>query len=561
VNAPAPSAVSTRVLKAVFALALTAPLWGIGQPLIEVDDARYAEVPRELAASGDWTTPRLNGFAYVEKPPLGYWLGAASYKVFGVSEAAGRAPLAALAAASLAGVAWLGNWLFAPALGMLAAVILGSCALFFFLTHYITPDLGLTTWLLWCSAMILRALLRPDDARWAGPAAWLFAALAFLSKGLVALVFPGVWTAAMLALHAGLRTRKGVLGLVHPAGPLLFCALVGPWLWLMEASRPGFFHFFFVEQHFQRFLTEKYNRVSPWYFFLLVAPAGLLPWTAYALSGLQRAVRETFAEPRDSALALWVLLITAFFSTSQSKLATYILPVFPHLALLAARELQRPAPMWARNVNFVFGGLFLAAGTGAVLAVAGGFSAVTKLAGGLDATYALGALALLTLGEALFVAGLNDRRAFTNLALAGLLLGGVSLVALRQRTELVSAKELCARVGERLEPGDRLYAYGTFIHGVPFYFKRPYDMILNWVGELHYAKRDPSSRDRFGDDNDVRALATAPLRAALFMRAFETEHVLKLLPPERVHAVIKTGPWAAIVAGEATRRSAPADPR
>jgi hypothetical protein len=313
----------------------------------------------------------------------------------------------------------------------------------------------------------------------------------------------------------------------------------------MEKRHPGFFHFFFVEQHFQRFLTQKYNRASPWYFFLLVLPVGLLPWTAYALSGCGRAVRDFAKEPRDAALAAWAVMILGFFSVSQSKLATYILPVFPHLALLTARAVQRPLPGWARNLSFLLAAVFLSAGAGAAFAAVA-HGKLAALAGGVDASFVLGALALLTLGEALFVSGLAEKRAFTNLTLAGLLLGGVALAGLSQRGDLISVKELCGRIKERRAPGEPVYAYGIFLHGVPFYLGTPYARILEWTGELHYAKREASTAGVFGDDADVRKLGAEPGKKFFVLRSFETPHVLSLVPAKRVAAIMTVQRWTAI---------------
>ncbi|MDE1977473.1 MAG: glycosyltransferase family 39 protein, partial [Elusimicrobia bacterium] len=118
----------SRWLTFLFFAALTAPFWRLGAPLVEVDDARYAEVPREMLVLHDWVTPHLDNMDYVEKPPMWYWLAAASYEVFGVSEAAARLPLALLALLGLLLTYWLGGWLFSPRTGMTAAIFLSASA-------------------------------------------------------------------------------------------------------------------------------------------------------------------------------------------------------------------------------------------------------------------------------------------------------------------------------------------------------------------------------------------------------------------------------------------------
>lgn len=445
-----------------------------------MDDARYAEIPREMVEAGDWATPRLNYLDYVEKPPLGYWLTAASYKTFGVSEASARLPLALVSVLGLLGVFWLGSWLWSQRTGMTAAALLAGSGLYFFLSQYITPDMPLTVSLLWCSGLILRALMRPEDARWAGPCAWACAALAALSKGLVGLVFPLGWTLALLLLYPELR--RGLKGLLHPLGPVLFFAIAAPWFVLMERLHPGFLRVFFIEHHFQRYLTEKYNRMSPWWFFLLVLPAGILPWTAPAVAGLWRSLRGWRADARGGALTVWVLMILAFFSTSQSKLATYILPVIPQLSLLAARDLDGEPPRWSPRLAWA-------------------------------------------------------------LILAGLVLGGLSLVAIRWKADLVSAKTLSRAVLERRGPGDLVYTYGTYLHSLPFYTGRRVDKTVNWVGELNYSKRDPANSGRFGDDKDIRAFPLAGRRVFVALRRFEEPYFLTLTAPRRPTSFERFGPW------------------
>ncbi|MBI5631155.1 MAG: glycosyltransferase family 39 protein [Elusimicrobia bacterium] len=520
-----------RSLWVLLVLALSSPFWSLSHPLVEVDDARYAEIPREMAESGDWATPRLNYLDYVEKPPLWYWLGAASYKVFGVSEASARLPLALLSLAGMLGLVWLGSWAFSPQTGIMAALVLGSSGLYFFLSHYITPDLPLTVFLLWCSAMILRCLLRPADASWAAPLAWVFAALAFLSKGLVALIFPTAWAMALLILFPELRQHGKRL--ISPRGAALFTGIAAPWFLYMEHRHPGFLKVFFLEQHVQRFLTEKYNRNSPFYFFFLVLPAGLLPWIGPVLAGWTRVWKSRERAPL--ALAIWSTLIFAFFSASKSKLATYILPVFPQLSLLAAWALEKPLPVWARRLSLALGGLFLAA----ALAILFIKACVPGLAG-LNA--ALAGLLLASLGIGLLRSATTSEPALA-LALAGFLAGGLSLFALLRNAETLSARSLAASVAERARPEDKVYSYGVYLHGLPFYARRPVDKLVNWTGELHYAKRYPENTGRFGDDNDLRALPAPGHRTFVVFRSFEAPHVISLVGAKNIKRLDVFGSW------------------
>ncbi len=125
----------------LLALALAVPILGLTSPLLEVDDARYAQVPAEMLASGDWVLPTLDGTAYVEKPPLWYWTAAASYKLFGVSEGAARLAMLLFALLGVAGAWWLGSWLYEPGVGVAAAAATATASLWIFLTHNMTVDM------------------------------------------------------------------------------------------------------------------------------------------------------------------------------------------------------------------------------------------------------------------------------------------------------------------------------------------------------------------------------------------------------------------------------------
>lgn len=516
----------------LLACALALPLLGLSSPLIEVDDARYAEVPRAMAASGDWILPSLNGMPYVEKPPLWYWAAAACEKVFGPSEASARLPLMLLALLGAAGVWWLGSWLYSAGTGRAAAAAVATSALWIFLSHNMTLDMPVSVFLLWTTALALRAMARPEDARWAAPAAWLAAALAFLSKGLIALLLPGLWVVGLAVLFP--KLRRGALSLVSPLGILLFLAAVVPWLAAMQRRRPDFLHVFFVEQHFQRYLTPKYQRGAPWWFYLAVLPAGLLPWSAPALVGLARAARlPPGADFRGPALASWVLGVAAFFSTSNSKLATYVLPALPHACLLAVVALEQGLPRWVERLQRALGAVLLATALSTAIALACELlPARLWPPPGLAAGAGLLAASALLLPAALggvFLVVPATRRPAALLTGAGTLAGLLLFVFLRRAAPLLSAKDAALAVRADARAEDQVWTYGTYLHGLPFYAGRPVDKLVYFVGEFHYAKRDPAHAGRFGDDKDVRALPRSGGRTFVILRSFERPHFTETL--------------------------------
>jgi 4-amino-4-deoxy-L-arabinose transferase-like glycosyltransferase len=513
-------------------LALTAPFWSLSHPLIEVDDARYAEVPREMLATGDWATPHLDYMDYVEKPPLWYWLCASSYTVFGVGEAQARLPLALLSALGLLLTLWLGAWLYDQRAGLLGASALGSCGLYFFLSHYITLDLLLTVTLLAETALILRCVLRPQDARWAAPAAWAAAGLAFMSKGLVALVLPGVWACALFALWP--KRRRAFLSLLSPLGAALFAAIVVPWFWLMERRHPGFLRFIFLEQHFQRFTTAKYNRQSPFWFFLAVLPAGMLPWAPAALASLARAPRRWLEREGDAALALWAVIVTGFFSVSHSKLATYILPVLPHLSLLAARAADEELPAWSRWLSSLLGAVLLGAAAAAWR--------LPMVPRELLPWAPVGAAAL---GAALLAGGVARAKPWRAAALAmgGLSIGACLLVVLRHADGQMSVKSAAQAIALQAGPDDEVWVYDLYPHGLSFYLGRRVDKVVNWLGELDYAKRDPANAARFGDDSDVESLPLPGKRVFVLLPAKVARQFISMTPQGAISDHGRFGKW------------------
>jgi 4-amino-4-deoxy-L-arabinose transferase-like glycosyltransferase len=537
----------------LLAAALAVPLLGLTSPLLEVDDARYAQVPAEMVASGDWILPTLDGTAYVEKPPLWYWTASVSYSLFGVSEGAARFAMLLFALLGIAGVWWLGSWLYDPGLGIAAAAATATSALWIFLTHNMTVDMPVSVCLLWTTGLALRAMARPQDARWAAPAAWLAAALAFLSKGLISVLLPGLWVVGLAILFP--KLRRGARALISPVGIALACAVAAPWFLAMQRRRPDFFHVFFYEQHFQRYLTAKYNRGAPWWFYLVVLPAGLLPWTFPFLAGMWRAVRKPLGPDfRGPALAAWILGVAAFFSTSHSKLATYVLPVFPHACLLAVATLEDGLPAWARRAQRALGGLLLAAAALAGVALAGGFlPAKAWPPAGLPASssHALGALAVLLVAAfgAVLVAAPATKRAAAALAGGGALAGVLLFLGLRLAAPLVSAKDVGAVVRAEARPEDAVWTYGAYLHGLPFYSKRLVDKIVLFTGEFHYAKRDAAYASRFGDDADVRALPRAGGKTFVVLHTGEFPHFAETVSggPASIESRREFGPWSLAV--------------
>jgi 4-amino-4-deoxy-L-arabinose transferase-like glycosyltransferase len=318
-----------------------------GSWLAEPDEARYAEIPREMLASGDFVTPRLNGVPYLEKPPLLYWANAASLHLFGLTPWAARLPTRLFGFGTVLTLLFGTAAIWGTPAGLAAAIFSLAAPLGFAFSRVNLTDAPLTFFFTLTLFLARAALLRREAGRpWIALSALtgLAAAGGFLSKGLVAVVLPGA--ILLLWCLATRRTRFLPSLLFGPALPVFLLA-AAPWFLLAESRNPGFLHFFFIHEHFQRFSTSAAKRPGPIYYFVLIFLAGFLPGVPFFFSSLKKAWRRD--EPEGLFFLLWFAVVLVFFSLSRSKLPPYLMPAFPAAAALAARGLfgGRPAGLGA----------------------------------------------------------------------------------------------------------------------------------------------------------------------------------------------------------------------
>jgi 4-amino-4-deoxy-L-arabinose transferase-like glycosyltransferase len=311
--------------------------------LVHPDEGRYAEIPREMAATGDWLTPRLDGFKYFEKPALQYWLTAAGYEAFGVHHWTARLWPALSGYLGVLFIGYVGFRLGGSALGLYSAAALGGSLWYALNAHILTLDAGLTLWMsvglgsLFIAQRTEATALERRSWMWA---AWGALALATLSKGLIGIVLPG---AALIAYT--LITRDWALWrrLHLFSGAIVFFALAAPWFIAVSARNPEFFNFFFIHEHFTRYLTGEHHREGAWWYFVPLFMVGILPWltvffwTAKRMWVDAQSERNGFNWQRFALV--WAAVIFVFFSVSGSKLPSYILPIFPALALAIGSQL------------------------------------------------------------------------------------------------------------------------------------------------------------------------------------------------------------------------------
>jgi 4-amino-4-deoxy-L-arabinose transferase-like glycosyltransferase len=345
----------TRRLVALLAIVF-AVIWFANldyRRLIHPDEGRYAEIPREMATTGDWVTPRLNGIKYFEKPALQYWMTAAAYRAFGIHQWTARLWPALSGFLGVVFIGFVGLRIAGPLTGMYAAAALGSCVWYALNAHVLTLDAGVT----FCMAAGLGSLLiaqraestRRQQRNWM-LTAWVALALAVLSKGLIGLVLPG----GALIVYTAITRDWALWRRLHlVTGTLVFVAVAAPWFVVVSLRNREFFDFFFIHEHFTRFLTHEARREGPWWYFIPIFIVGVLPWltvvawTARSAWVDARIDRNGFSWERFAIV--WTVVIFVFFSASGSKLPSYILPIFPAIALIVGAQLVRlPSSTLAR---------------------------------------------------------------------------------------------------------------------------------------------------------------------------------------------------------------------
>lgn len=328
------------------ALALALLLPGLGAtPLDDPGEGQHAEIARELLLGGDWVTLRLNGVRYFDKPPLLYWLVAGSFARFGVGESAARLVPAAGAVVAAAGTALLGARLLGPAGGVAAAAALCASALFVVFGRYVRPETLFVAAIQWGFAGLLLGLLAPAHTRrrWL----WLVAGcaglgLASLAKDPLGLVGPLGSLAVALALAGRLRPASWRL----PWPGIALLGVVGfGWYAAAAMASPGFVWYTVVDNHVLNALGQRrfpdQDVPLTTLEFLAVTGLGAFPWVIGAGAELVRlARRRAWRDATETpwvALSVWVVGLIAFFAVVRFKLPHYALPVYPAIALLAAR--------------------------------------------------------------------------------------------------------------------------------------------------------------------------------------------------------------------------------
>ena len=495
---------------ALFAALLYLPALG-APPLWEPDEGRYAEIAREMALSGDYVTPRDNWVRYFEKPPLTYWLMAGAIKVIGPTELAVRLPAASFSIGQVVVTAALGEAMFDPAAGLLAAAVLALSPIFFGFARFATLDPALSFFITVAMAAFFMASRAPDLGRGRGRRWMLLSAamlaLGTLAKGPVALALGGA--IAFFHLFGQDRMRE-IRQLPWLSCAAIYGLIAAPWFVLVAWRNPGFISFFFVHEHLHRYLSATEHVWGP-YFPAAVALAGTWPWIYFVPLAFVGARRDGpgggVSAGRDALgfLVAWCLVVIALFSIPRAKLGSYVLPAVPALAILAGRGLRQLGALdldYACKLVRRFALVNLALGVGCGVAVEL-FSARLPPAlvpDGLWLAAGLGLCGLLPLSKL---------RRPTSLGVTLAVAAGVALIffagmkARGDMSALYTSRDLARKIQAYVPHGGCLIASDhRFLQALPFYTGIR-EVLVGYRGELEPFSRGPDAEASFIADRLV----------------------------------------------------------
>ena len=478
-----------------FVVAYLIPLGG--RPLVSPDEFRYAEIPREMIDSGDYVLPHLMNMRYFEKPVMGYWLTAASFEVFGQNAFALRLPSALGAGLAALLIALLiRQTLRDDKTAALGALLFLTCGLVYGIGTFAVLDSQLTGLVTGVSCAAFLAAMEPKFTR--RKVALLvicgaFAAFAFMTKGFLAFVVPGL---AMFGFLLWERRWKEFL--ILPWIPLVTALiLIAPWALAVHRADGDYWRYFVVVEHLQRFLSDSGEQhPEPFWFLIPFLVGGAFP-AAFLLSAAIpgiRAERKTFFRQPLYRFALCaVVLPFVFFSISSGKLATYILPCFPFLAVLGAGGVaayfRTGGPYRAFHlVMSIWGALLAIAGIGVLVIAVGNlipqFSSVRIIVG------LLGICGAISGGLLLFSWKYIWRTRFY-LFFAGiglvLMIGGWAITPelLDSKTPESALRELPGKLN--YDPSQAvLLTHPSMIHAIGWVYHRPDARLYSSEGEFWY---------------------------------------------------------------------------
>ncbi len=503
--------------------------------LLDDADSVHAEVAREMVARHDWITLHANGIRYLEKAPLLYWSMAASFTVFGPETWAARLPTALAALALFLVVYFSGRrWFGSDMAGFYAALVLLTSFGVFLFTRILIPDVMVCLWL--SVAMLLFRISLDHPSRWT---AWGFAAACavnVLTKGLIGIVFP----LGIVLIFLLLQRNLGHLRRWHPfSSALVFVVIAAPWHIAAGMANPGFWWFYFVNEHVLRYLNRRVPRdydTVPLLLFWGLLVVWMTPWIGF----LRVRVRD------QGLLVLWAGLVMAFFSFSTRQ-EYYSLPALPPLALLIGGWMAEEENRSGRRIAMA---LFVLGAGGGLLAAwiawhaqppAPGVDISTLLTqnpgdyalslghfldlsgrtmGAFRVPLGMTAFALVAGTSANLFLRFKNMARMGNYALVTMMV--IFLIAAHMAlvtfSPVLSSKVLADAIQPRLQEGDVVEINGEYEAGstLGFYLRRQVRILNGRSSDLWYGSTFQDAPHIFDDDASFRKLWSGPQRIFLW---------------------------------------------
>jgi len=563
--------------------------------LLDDADSVHAEAAREILMRHDWVTLHVNGIRYLEKAPFLYWTMAASFRLFGVHDWSARLPLALSVLALFLSVFWLGRRTFGEAAGFYAALASGLAFGPYIFTRFLIPDVLVALWLILSLDFFLRTLDEPQPSRLACWGLAAACAMNVLTKGLIGLAFP----VATIGLYLFLTGNLGHLPRMRPlSSGCVFMLLAAPWHVLAGLRNPaqgnarGFFWFYFVNEHFLRYLNKRVPRdygTVPLVVFWGLLLVWLFPWSSFLPQALARVpflrIREAAGSRENRArvvLFLCALFVLVFFSFSTRQ-EYYVLPALPLLALLMGSWLgeEEASPIGSRLRFLGRSSALVLAALGWLTLVAALFLAFTAppaapsteiadlLHSGPEESqqYALSLghfldlnlrvmtvfrRPLILFGMSLFVGSLlnwhfrrRNRPMLGNWSLAFMTVGLLIAVhtALVTFGPILTSKPLADAIARVYKEGDIIEINGEYEGGSTLnYYTGHQVRILNGrSANLWYGSMFPDAPQIFDDNTSFQHLWNGPQRVFLWTETGKEAQVLEGIDQKTVFLLAKSG--------------------
>ena len=314
-----------------------------GVPLLDPDEPVYAETAREMILTGDYLSPRIFGDYWYDKPPMYYWLVALAFHVFGDGEFAARFPAGLMAGGTALMLYFSVTKLFNERAGFWSSLVLSSSIMFFYMGKAAVTD---TTLLFFMTGALLCFL---HKRYWL---MYICMALGTVTKGPIGVVFPGTIIFLYLLFMGQLRE----IFRMHPIrGILLYFMVASPWYYAMYTVHGmDFINTFLGFHNITRFTTPEHaSRVTFWYYFPVII-LGMFPWTGILFQSIKSSISDSRIDEMRTLMFMhvWWVFVLLFFTICKTKLVSYILPMFPALAIIIGWNISRMIAKLRYNTTF-----------------------------------------------------------------------------------------------------------------------------------------------------------------------------------------------------------------